>query len=126
MTLRLFNRAFRALTDVPQVFNRYSLFVRFGLLDQSFGDHMVGIALKPGLFARELFQIEEMHGLKQGVMLFGCRHQFQEHRLFHTSSIPLVRMVVSRQADPTVLAPNKERLLPSRLQRAGFPQAEVL
>src|SRR5260221_9314026 len=52
--------------------------------------------------------IEGVHGLKQGLMLFSCGCQLQEHRLFHTSSVADIEKIVSRQDFPTTPAPNKE------------------
>jgi len=42
---------------VPEFFNRYSLPMGFGLLNNPFGDHMIGITFESGFFARESLEM---------------------------------------------------------------------
>jgi hypothetical protein len=56
-TLRPFYRAISARPNVSKVFNRYSLPVGFGLLNNPFGDDMIRIALESGLLAREFLEM---------------------------------------------------------------------
>src|SRR5438876_3227684 len=41
--------------------------------------------------------VKGVHGFKQSLVLFSCRSQFQEHRLFHTRSIASLTTIVNRQ-----------------------------
>src|SRR5947207_646860 len=58
--------------------------------------------------------VKDVHGVKQGLMLFSCGRKFQEHRLVHRTSILLLSiLLVNRHGyPPGVHAPNKEVAFP--------------
>src|SRR5436305_324167 len=57
IALRTSNRAISALPNVPKFFNRYSLPIGFGLLNNPFGDHMIGVFLETGLLTRQFLEM---------------------------------------------------------------------
>ena len=57
IALRTSNRAIGTFPNVPEFFNRYGLPVGLGLTHKAFRYDMIGVALKPGLFARELLEV---------------------------------------------------------------------
>src|SRR5260221_6829853 len=56
--------------------------------------------------------VKDVHGVKQGLMLFRCGCQFQEHRLFHRTSILPLSILVTRHGYPGAHTPNKEAAFP--------------
>ncbi len=56
-TLGFSNRALGPLPNVPQILNRYSLFLLFGLLHNPFGDDMIGVFLETSLTTREFLEM---------------------------------------------------------------------
>jgi hypothetical protein len=57
IALRTSNRAIGTFPNVPEFFNRYCLPVGLGLTHNAFRYDMIGVALKPGLFAREFLKM---------------------------------------------------------------------
>ena len=47
--------------------------------------------------------IKGMHGVKQCISLFRCRHQLQEHRLFHRTMVQPLMRFVNRPWEPVSL-----------------------
>ncbi len=64
--------------------------------------------------------IECVHGVKQSLGLFRCRSKFQEHRLFHRTSVhPLIEVVNRHGSHPTP-APNKVGPFLPRMNDGGI------
>src|SRR5450759_1175263 len=59
--------------------------------------------------------IECVHGVKQCLSLFSCRSEFQEHRLFHRTSVHPLREVVSS------VSPLRRRAIHPPLESRGLP-----
>jgi Pentapeptide repeats (8 copies) len=90
----------RKLVGTPQLTIHEFLQFKFvgGLLTKRDLSHIIASSVKG------------VHGFKQGLMLFSCRRKFQEHGLFHRTSILRIEKSVNGQESPTTHAPNKERL----------------
>jgi hypothetical protein len=70
--------------------------------------------------------IELAHGVKQGLVLFGCRRKLQEHRLFHACMIACIEKSVSRRNGTQPIASQKEGLAYPMLESQGLPQARLV
>src|SRR6266849_601779 len=57
IALRASNRAIGTFPNVPKLFNRHGLPMSLGLLNNLFGDDVVGVTFETSFFARKLFQV---------------------------------------------------------------------
>src|SRR5260370_2436159 len=57
IALRTSNRAIGAFPNVPKFFNRYSLPIGLGFLNNPFGDDMISVAFEPGFITREFLEM---------------------------------------------------------------------
>lgn len=137
IALRLPNRAFGTFPNVPQVFNRDSLLVGFGFLNNMLANHMVGILLKSGFFAREFLEMAFgrlctalLQALAQGMVALT--------NLFYLLTTERLTLAVSSQVDDAQinhpesseeyreLVQERQASLPGRTSQDGRASLPVL